>query len=186
MMHDVRMDHFSLTAHLSPAEISALRLQGEVNQHGELWDEVQNWQTRSRKILQHERHPVVLTGVSAVWAMGLCVEPYRHTASTVTTQRIRRPHLQYLHIEERTLTPSEYWLVHSYGITRPLRTCIDLLKMEVLNDQDVQDYCRKIMKEYQFGSSLIVAKINDMTSVPNKRLALNRAKLLDTYPSETR
>lgn len=178
MMHDVRMDHFSLTSHFSPAELSALRLSGEINQDHDFWDEVQNWRTRSWKILQQERHPVVLTGISAVWALGLCKEPNTHTASTVTVRRIRRAVHHNLDIEERTLASTDVWLESTSGITSPLRTIIDLLRSGHVNDQLVQGLCRNVMSAYEISQETVLRRLNNMISVPNKRTALRRAQEL--------
>lgn len=179
MMHDVRMGHFSLTSHFSPAEISAMRLSGEINQDHDFWDEVPNWRTRSWKILQQERHPVVLTGISAVWALGLCGEPNKHTASTVTVRRIRRAVHHNLDIEERTLVSTDVWLDSTCGITTPLRTTIDLLRSGNVNDRLVHDLCRNVMSAHEISQETILRKLNNMISVPNKRTALRRAQELD-------
>lgn len=179
MMHDVRMGHFSLTSHFSPAEISAMRLSGEINQDHDFWDEVQNWRTRSWKILQEERHPVVLTGISAVWALGLSREPNKHTASTVTVRRIRRAVQHNLDIEERTLKSNDVWMESTWGITSPLRTTIDLLKSGQVEDQLVQVLCRNVMSVHEISQATILGKLNNMISVPNIRTALRRAQTLD-------
>lgn len=179
MMHDVRMGHFSLSSCFSTAELSALRLEGDISQDYELWDEVQNWKVRSWNILHQERHPVVLTGESAVWAMGLCREPNKHTASTVTVRRIRRAFHLNVDIEERTLSSNDVWMERTYGITSPLRTTIDLLRSGSMNDQLVHELCRSVMRVHDVSLETILTTLNNMSSVPNKRMALRRAHELE-------
>jgi hypothetical protein len=173
------MDHISLTTSLNAAELSAIRLDGEVSNEGIEWDIPQSWQIRSTRVLWKERHPLVLTGLSAVWGLtGMEPEPARHTASTVTVNRIRETVNPLLAIEERTLNPVEYWLTEKCGVTTPLRTISDVLRMSEISDEISLQASRLLMTQFHIETKVIVNSIENMISVPHKRMALGRAGLL--------
>jgi hypothetical protein len=178
MPHDVRMGHFSLTSNISHAELSALKLEGEVSQHRVLWDQVDDWRTRSAAILRDEKHPLVLTGLSAVWAYGLCPEPLPHTASTVSKDRIRMSENRSLRIEERRLGSEEYWLHGSAGVTHPLRTITDLLRQENFAQNAELSCIPSVMTHFGISKAEVIACLKQLKSVPYKRTALKRAEQL--------
>ena len=178
MMHDVHMDHLSLTSHFSPAELSALKLDGALDHSLKFWDEMEDWRTRSFLILHMEKHPVVLTGLSALWAFGLSTEPDKHVASTVTASRIRRSQRPGLAIEERTLTTSDIWMNGTVGVTSPLRTITDLLRTSHLNTKVVQKHCLALMTSFEITQSEVMRTLTEMVLVPHKRIALVRAQAL--------
>lgn len=178
MSHDVHMGYFYHSRQFSSAELSALRLEGEVNQNADLWDVVHNWRSRSHAVLGQEKHPLVLTGLSAIWAFGLSREPLLHNASTVTRSRIRIPVNSRIHIEERTLTDQDYWLCSFVGVTSPLRTIIDILRMDNLSDDTVYGVVHSVMSEFSIEQSTIYRCLETMHSVPHKKRALMRASSL--------
>jgi hypothetical protein len=178
MSHDVQMDHFSLTSNLSLAELSALKLEGEVSQHRMMWDQVDDWRTRSIAVLRDEKHPLVLTGMSAVWAFGLRPEPLRHTASTVGNDRIRIPENRWLRIEERRLCSEEYWLHGTSGVTQPLRTITDLLRQENLAHDTHYSCITAVMTHFGITQAKVIECLQELKSVPYKRAALIRAEQL--------
>lgn len=178
MPHDVRMGHFSLTSKFSQAELSALKLEGEVSQHRVLWDQVDDWRTRSAAVLRVEKHSLVLTGLSAVWAYGLCQEPLPHTASTVSKDRIRMSENRSLRIEERRLGSEDYWLHGTSGVTQPLRTITDLLRQENFVHNVNHSCIASVMTHFGISQAEVIACLNKLKSVPYKRAALIRAEQL--------
>lgn len=175
MSHYVLMDHFSLSPSLPQAVLSALKLDGEVTSEYQFWDVVQDWRSRSSHILSKFTEPLVLTGVSAVWALGLCSEPQTHTASTVSSQRVHIPFNTQLRIEERTLKGNDYWLYRKTGVTTPLRTISDILRMRQLSDSEAMQHTQEIQAKYSLSQGTLMEHLQLLNSVPNKRLALNRA-----------
>ena len=186
MSHDVRMGQISLTSNFSPTELSALKLAGELSTHSQMLDEIDDWRARCTSVLKKEKHPLVLTGSSAVWAYGLCAEPVKHTASSVSHKRIRMPENIFLLIEERNLRPEDYWLDETNGVTSPLRTITDLLRQEIFSVELELKNISNVMNLFQIDYQLIIQNISGMSSVPYKKQALLRAEKLRNYPSETR
>lgn len=175
------MDHSLFIRQLSHAELSALKLDGEVSPEKVMWDAPQNWLTRSEQILGTERHPLVLTGLSAVWGLvGGLNEPRTHTASTISASRIRVPHNPDVVIEERTLRSNEYWKSNKVGVTTPLRTITDVLRMDGLEELHALCAARSVLIHFPIDTNIIRNEISNMTSVPNKRLALTRFEKLDS------
>lgn len=175
MSHYRHMDHFSLYPSLPQAVLSALKLDGEVTSEYQFWDVVQDWRSRSTHVLNQFTAPLVLTGVSAVWALGLCSEPQTHTASTVSTHRVHIPFNTHLRIEERTLKSYDYWLYRQTGVTTPLRTITDILRMRELSDSEASLLTQEIQAKYSLSQDTLMEHLQLLNSVPNKRLALNRA-----------
>ncbi len=175
MLHSVHMGHFVLTASLTSAEISALRLDGELSCHHELWDEIQSWKTRSFHVLGKEKHPAVLTGLSAAWALGVGDEPLNHCASTITTRRIRTAENPLLKIEERSLEASEIWRDNNVGVTSPLRTITDVLKTALITKNQWHYIPFELMDLHSITIEQVIASIELMNYVPHKQMALHRA-----------
>lgn len=168
------MGHFSFQNNYSLAELSALRLDGEINNQLMLWDEVDDWRSRSSLVLGRERHPVVLTVNSALWAHHVLPEPQIHSASTLKGKRIREPQNSQIRIEERTLSASDIWLTGNYGVTTPLRTVIDVLKADAKESALMNDSLRILMQRFTLGHTLVEKTIQNMASIPHKRRALAR------------
>jgi hypothetical protein len=173
------MDHFSITHKLSLAELSALRLDGEVNSENLLWDMPQSWAERSARVLGNEKHPLVLTGLSAVWSLiGCSDEPRRHSASIVSASRIRVPISSGILIEERTLSSCDYWISGKVGVTTPLRTITDVLRMDFLEEVQALNVVQAVMNFFCIEIPEIREALLKMTSVPHKRMALTRMEKL--------
>lgn len=179
MMHSVHMGHFSLSQTLSQTEIEAMRIDGDLSQTNDMWDEIQTWRTRSFEILKEERHPLVLTGISAAWAFGAATEPFIHFASTVTSQRIRDPHNANVKIEERTLDSVEVWMYKHTGVTSPLRTITDVLKMKDITEHVWMSISSAVMELHSITAGDVITNIESMNYVPHKQLALLRARQLN-------
>ena len=172
------MGHFSFQDYYSLAELSALRLDGEINNKLLLWDEVDDWRSRSSLVLGRERHPVVLTVNSALWAHQVVPEPPIHSASTLKGKRIREPNNPLLRIEERTLSASDIWLTGNHGVTTPLRTLTDVLKADAHESTLISDSLRLLMQRFDLSHALIERTIQNMASIPHKRRALARLEKL--------
>lgn len=172
------MGNFSFQDYYSLAELSALRLDGEINDKLLLWDEVDNWRSRSSLVLGRERHPVVLTVNSALWAHQVLPEPPIHSASTLKGKRIREPQNPLLRIEERTFSATDIWLTGNYGVTTPLRTLTDVLKADEIESTLLSDSLRLLMLRFELTHELVERTIQNMTSIPHKRRALTRLEKL--------
>jgi len=176
MLHYVHMDHLFYPDRLPIAIRSALKLDGELMTP--LRDYQDTWQSRSFRVLSDEIHPLVLTGFSAVWALGAGEEPLKHNASTVTANRIRAPRLKNLVIEQRTFTAEDYWLDNAVGVTTPLRTVTDILRMHSLDTERINTYVVELFSSYELSQEQVMNQLTQMESVPYKRLALERCAQL--------
>lgn len=168
------MGHSSFQDNFSSAELAALRLDGEISDKLLLWDEIDDWRSRSSIVLSRERHPVVLTMYSALWAHQVMPEPPRHSASTLKGKRIREPNNPQLQIEERTLTTTDIWISGKHGVTTPLRTLIDVLKADKNETVSRGESLRLLMQKFDLSHVLVERTIQNMVSIPHKRRALAR------------
>lgn len=166
------MGHSSFQDFYSSAELSALRLDGEISDRLLLWDEIDDWRSRSSLVLGRERHPVVLTMYSALWAHQVMPEPQRHSASTLKGKRIREPNNPHLQIEERTLSATDIWITGKHGVTTPLRTLIDVLKADNNESLSKGESLRLLMLRFDLSQVRVEKTIQNMASIPHKRRAL--------------
>lgn len=172
MGHSLSLESFSI------AELGALRLNGELSPTYELWEEPDGWQRRAKNVLNKELHPLVLTGMSAVWAFGLCPEPAHHSASTITINRIRLPKNDALKIEQRNLSPADMWTFDRVGVTSPLRTVTDLLRSPDFADTDILKAVTSLLMNLDITKETVRSTLEKMTFYPYIRLALQRVELL--------
>lgn len=174
ILHTVRMGHFLSLHTFTLAELSALRLNGDISPAHEMWEESDDWRTRSWKVLSRELHPLVLTGLSAAWAHGVITEPSGHTASTITVHRIRAPKHLSLKIEQRNLLDTEMLINGHIGVTRPLRTITDLLRSQQHNSTDVTTAVSGLMNTFDISYESIRSNLISMPFYPYVRQALHR------------
>lgn len=162
----------------SIAELSALRLNGELSPAHEFWEEPDDWQHRVQAVLHKELHPLVLTGMSAVWAFGLCPEPAQHSASTITINRIRLPKNEALKIEQRNLSPADMWTFDRVGVTSPLRTITDLVRSQDLATVEILRTVTSLLMNFDISKNTVRSALKEMTYFPYIRMALKRVELL--------
>ena len=162
----------------SPTEISALQLEGEFFA-GQPIDIVDDWRSRCEFVLQHERWPMVLTGVSALWAYGYCSEPRKHCASILPPRRVRLPNNAAVHVEERSLSPHEYVLSGFHGVTTPQRTLLDSLKLpEEIWCGELHTALRRMTDEHSAIVESVTERFLHDPKQPHRTVALSRMEQL--------
>lgn len=183
-VHNDRMK-LALRPHdLNCAEYSALKLEGEILS-GLHIDSPDTWRERSHSVLYMEHSPLVLTGLSAAWALGVGVKPTKLTASTIDFQRLRDAHNVAVNIEQRALASDHYWKENNCGVTTPLRTISDLLRSTDTPWTHSSTVVAQMVVAYGVSQSVLEQFIDSLGVTPYKHQALQRASQL-TYPSETR
>lgn len=168
------MGHLLSLTSLTITELAALRLDGELSPNNAFWEEPDDWRTRSSSVLDQELHPLVLTGLSAVWSFDLVPEPQQHTASTITIHRIREPKNPVLKIEQRNLAATELWTHQNVGVTSPLRTTTDLLRKQNYEDENTSRAVKSMMRTFDITYVEIRTSLNSMLFFPYVRPALKR------------
>jgi hypothetical protein len=161
-----------------PSEIlQTLRMDGEITPDMELCDVPPTWQSRSRSVLQDFGSDVVLTGVSAMWALSAAIRPNIFTASFISSHRRRRGSSALISWEERRLDGSEVFLERGIGITTPLRTMCDVLRFPHFTDRNKHDLETLISMTNTEVADIHVA-LSEKQKVPYKEMALSRLDLL--------
>lgn len=161
-----------------PSEIlQALRLDGEISPDLEICDVPPSWQSRSQSVLQDFGSDVVLTGVSAMWALSAAIRPNIFTASCISSHRRRRVTSAVISWEERRIDESEVYLERGIGITTPLKTMCDVLRFPHFTDQNKHDLETLISMTNTEVADIQVA-LSEKQKVPYKEMALSRLDLL--------
>lgn len=172
-MHTQCMNLLSL-----PSEIlQTLRMDGDISPDIELWDVPPTWQSRSRSVLEHCGPNVVLTGVSAMWALNASLRPAIFTASSVSSVRSRRVSSSYICWEERRFDTSELFLERGIGISSPLRTMCDVLRFPHFTNQNKTDI-ETLINMTSTGVHDIYVALKQKRKVPYKEMALSRLESL--------
>lgn len=171
----------------SPAEISAMRLDGDVTPEGMFLDAPDDWRTRLTRVLWGNQVNIVLTGLSAAWALGSTWMPHIHTVTGLPGHGPSLSPRMNFRAEERTLAETDVWLHHCYGVTTPLRTVCDLLRTPTMSSDLRSRVCLEVMTVQHLSTAEVRDSILAMRFVPYSRQALQRVEELETfYPSETR
>jgi len=161
-----------------PSEIlQALRLDGEISPDIELCDVQPTWQSRSRTVLEYFGPDVVLTGVSAMWALGAAIRPHVFTASCISILQRRRVSSTVICWEERRLDKSEVYLERGIGFTTPLRTMCDVLRVPHFTERNKHELETLIRMTNTTVDDIFVA-LSEKRKVPYKDMAISRLNLL--------
>lgn len=164
-----------------------MRLDGDVTPEGMFLDAPDDWRARLSRVLWGYQMSVVLTGLSAAWALGSTWMPQIHTVSGLPGHAPSLSPRMNFRAEERTLSESDVWRHNSYGVTTPLRTVSDLLRAPTLVHELRFRACAQVMKVQLLTFTEIREYILAMRFVPYSRQALVRIEQLETlYPSDTR
>lgn len=174
MLHTVRMGYLFHPLNFSPAELSAMRLDGDVTPAGSFVDLPDDWVSRVTRALWDHRSKAVLTGLSAAWALGAHTEPEHHTVTALPGQSQAMTPRMNFRSEERTLADSDVWEVDGFGVTTPLRTLSDLLRSSHIAQQLRMQICRDLMEAHQVSTESVRDYILAMKYVPYSRIALQR------------
>ena len=161
-----------------PSEIlQTLRMDGEISPDIELCDVPPTWQSRSRAVLEDYGPNVVLTGVSAMWALSASLRPAVFTASSASRIRSRKVSTSAISWEERRFDMSELFLERGIGVSSPLRTICDVLRFPHFTVQNKTDV-ETLIHITNSGVHDIYVALNQKRKVPYKEMALSRLDLL--------
>jgi hypothetical protein len=152
-------------------------MNGEITPDMEMCDVPPTWQSRSHTVLEDFGPDVVLTGVSAMWALCAALKPTLFTASCVSSVRRRRVSSTLICWEERRIDASEVLLERGIGITNPLRTICDVLRYPNVTDQNMRDL-ETLITTSNVGVHEIYVSLSEKQKVPYKEMALSRLDLL--------
>lgn len=174
MLHTVGMGFFFHPLNFSPAEISAMRLDGDITPEGEFVDTLDDWISRANRALWGYSRNAILTGLSAAWALGALSEPKIHTVTALPGQSHGMSPRMNFRSEERTLDKKDVWSVEGLGVTTPLRTLSDLLRNPDVSLELNKQVCRVLMATHVVTTTQLRDYIMAMKYVPYSRLALQR------------
>lgn len=163
---------------LSPAELSALRLDGEITLTHALIDDADDWRQRSHRIIGKALHKAVLTGYSAAWALHCGPEPYEHSVSYVSLQERSFGVHPFFRVEERLLSESDVLLNGFTGVTTPLRTCLDLLRITSESTEKTLEIVSNLQSSFGVTKESLIAIFASKKKIPYKTIALERINLL--------
>jgi hypothetical protein len=166
------MARLEYISHWSLAERTAARLDGELTMSHLLSDAVDDHHARSARALGSYVDRLVLTGISAVWALGVSEEPGTHHVSQ-SGVRIKLPQSSDFVVEQRAFRPGDTW----GSVTSPRRTAIDLLRATAGFDPRI---VRRLMQMYDLSAEYLKAHLNTLGTTPGRRLATDRLALLVT------
>lgn len=171
----------------STAEISAMRLDGDITEDGMFLDAPDDWRERLTRVLWGHQMNVVLTGLSAAWALGSTLMPQIHTVTALPGHGHSLSPRMNFRAEERTLAENDVWFHNGFGVTTPLRTVSDLLRTPTVSPNMQSRVCREVMTVQHLSTAEIRESILAMRFVPYSRQALQRLEQLENlYPSDTR
>jgi hypothetical protein len=137
-----------------------------------LSDAVDDHHARSARVLGNYVDRLVLTGISAVWALGVSEEPSTHHVSQ-SGVRIKLPQSSVFVLEQRAFRPGDTW----GSVTSPRRTAIDLLRAPAGFDPRI---VRRLMQMYGMNAEYLNSHLNTLGTTPGRRLATERLALLVT------
>jgi len=164
------MAHLEHMTHWSLAERSAARLDGELTLSHLLSDAVDDHHARAERVLGHYVGRLVLTGISALWALGVSDEPRTHHVSQ-SGRRIKLPQSSTFVLEQRAFHPGDTW----GSVTSPRRTAIDLLRAPAGFDPRI---VRRLMQMYGLSAEYLNSHLDTLGTTPGRRLATERLALL--------
>jgi hypothetical protein len=174
MLHTVRMGFLFHPLNFTPAELSAMRLDGDITPVGAFVDLPEDWVTRVTRALWGHSRNEVLTGLSAAWALGGGVEPDNHTVTALPGHSQAMTPRMNFRSEERTLEDSDVWSVDGLGVTTPLRTLSDLLRSSHIAEHQRKQICVELMDAHRVTTEHLRNYILAMRYVPYSRIALQR------------
>ncbi|MDH6533008.1 hypothetical protein M2119_001245 [Aurantimicrobium minutum] len=180
MLHTVRMGFLFHPLNFAPAEISAMRLDGDITPEGTFVDTPDDWISRVNRALWGHSRNAVLTGLSAAWALGGHSEPEMHTVTALPGHSHGMTPRMNFRSEERTLGKEDVWSVDGLGVTTPLRTLSDLLRDPDVSPEYSKQVSREIMQAHHITATQLRNYILDMKYVPYSRWALKLTDAMET------
>lgn len=171
------MSYLSHLDGFSPAERSALRLDGSLSLDGEFLDVADSPDSRAQRTLGKYADRLVLTGFSAAWTLGACAEPQRHVAS-YRHARSHVPDDAGFVIEQRHFSDNDL----CGTLTTPLRTALDLLRSSHSDDQ-VFAAVTRLMNLHNVEPHHIHRVLERSHRLPYRHRALTRLRKLANLPA---
>ncbi len=158
---------------LSPAELSAARLDGHLVELGEAYipaDAVETRELRAGSLRELLGDTLAATHLSAAWVHGALPEPpARHTVQRAVERRLHQVIGRRLLYRDLRVDPHDVMLIGGVQVTDPIRTLVDLSRIG-----DV-DHTRAARLMADADPQLPREAIGWLTShgaLPNKRAAL--------------
>jgi hypothetical protein len=150
------------------AEKCAARLDGELTQYFLAADTSDNHHARAFAVLGRFDGRLVLTGLSALWALGVADEPRTHHVSQVGS-RVKLPQSSSYILEQRVFRPGDLW----GSVTSPLRTATDLLRSpDAFSNETFKTLCAI----YSLQKCNIESRLKTLGTTPGLTRAYDRLR----------
>ncbi|WP_243074788.1 type IV toxin-antitoxin system AbiEi family antitoxin [Microbacterium sp. SS28] len=158
---------------LSPAELSAARLDGDLVELGEAYipaDAVETRALRAGSLRDILRENLAATLLSAAWIHGALDEPpSRHNVQRAVPKRLHHVVDRRIVYRDPTIASEELWRIGGVLVTEPRRTLADLARFPGEGHTDAA--CR--LSDMAPGLALdAIAWFDERTPVPYKRSAI--------------
>ena len=158
---------------LSPAELSAARLDGHLVELGDAYipaDAVETRELRAGSLRELLGDTLAATHLSAAWIHGALHEPpSRHTVQRAVPRRLHQAFVRRLHYRDLRVDPADLQLVFGVLVTTPERTLADLSRV------DEERYAAAALSMADADPRLPARTVDWLESrgpLPNKRAAL--------------
>ena len=177
-----RIENFFAGEAISVAELSALKLDGEVYELGDRFvpvDTVESPQTKAEMVLARNEDFFCISGLSALWVSGLIREPRRHELALLSTKRPTDVLLVQRDVRDLGDLVGKTTCFAGRHCLKALDALIEVLRNPKVATAEVKDVLEHVSAHNQ---RLIVAarlKLKESVRVPFTNLALVRLALAD-------
>ena len=171
---------------LSPAELSAARLDGDVVELGDAYipaDAVETQALRAGSLHAILGDTLAATHLSAAWILGAIEEPpSRHTVQRAVTHRLHHVMGRRIVYRDPSIPSDDLWSVGGVFVTSPRRTLADLARVP---QDGFADAARGLSDANPGLAHEAMSWFAERKPVPNKRAALALlAELAARVPQE--
>jgi hypothetical protein len=178
----LRLDvHFPSTS-FSIAELSGLRLDGEVYELGDQHipiDTVASPQTKAHVVLETDEEFFCISGLSALWVSGLTGEPQRHELSLLSTKRPTDDLLAKRDVRELGDLNGKTQCYAGRHCLNVLDALIEVLRNAKLSQRQINQAVASVATRHPRLLSEARVKLEASTRVPFTNMALARLALAD-------
>ncbi|SFS04914.1 hypothetical protein SAMN04487846_1892 [Microbacterium sp. cf046] len=158
---------------LSPAELSAARLDGHLVELGDAYipaDAVETRELRAGSLQALLGETLAATHLSAAWVHGALPEPpARHTVQRAVARRLHQVIGRRLHYRDLCVDPSDLLSISRVWITAPVRTLADLARVD---DAEHARAARLLMDAEPGLAEEAIEWLETHGALPHKRAAL--------------
>jgi hypothetical protein len=159
---------------LSPAELSAARLDGHLVELGDAYipaDAVETRELRAGSLQELLGDTLAATHLSAAWIHGgLHEPPVRHTVQRAVPRRLHHVIARRLHYRDLCVDPADLTLLCGVLVTSPERTLADLSRVA---DEAYAAAARLMADADPHLPARTIAWLQSRGALPNKRAALS-------------